>query len=1083
MKKTLLTVFVFALAFMQGLAQTPASINMQSATITTCLTQLYDDGGPASDYGSNRSDTLVIYPANPNGKVSITFHNFNTQEAVDFLYVHNGNSITAPLITTLSGAANYGTVASTAADGSLTLLFQSNAQTVSDGWFATITNDTVPEDITMIGSRTWTVSSGRFMDNGGPNLDYGNNAFSTVTLTPPNPGDKISVTFHYCEIDPGDFLYVFNGSILGVNQIATVTGTNFGTITSTAPDGSLTFQFQSNAAGTGRGWMASITVNTMPDDITPIADGIYTVSKGRFYDNGGIFSDYTDSKQATVTMLPASAGSKVSVTFHETEFASGDFLYVYNGTSTSAPLLAAITGTNVGTVKSTDASGALTFKFVSNNGGTGFGWDASISTMQQFEDVTMMARGNYNVGCLTRFYDNGGPGADYGDNQNIVTTLNPIGLVDKLTVTFHSFFTSTQDTLYIYNGSDTSAALLGSYCGNLASFAVTSTAVNGSLTFKFVTNASGNQYGWNATVACNASLPAYNIPLNSTATITTDRAYFYDSGGPGNDYDVNEISQITFSPVNPATEKMSVSFTSFITYNENDYLAVYDGPSAFSPLITKIYAYAGYGTITASAANTSGSLTFKFVSDGGANTAGWAATVGTDIFPANISLPGTYTVNSGFYYDRGGPGINYTDFVDDVTTIKPVTAGDKISLNFSYFQTYNINDYIEVHDGTSVTDPLLAKLYSAGGYGTITATNATGALTLRFVSDGGANWNGWAAEISTNATPKNISQPGNYTVSDGIFTDPSGPYFNYVDFNDGITTINPATAGSKVSLSFAYFNTYNENDYLEIHDGTSITDPVLATLHGTQGYGTITATNPTGSLTCRFVSDGGANWNGWAAVISNNATPKIISLPGTYTLNSGFMYDGSGPDVNYYDNVNTVTTVVPAVPTYKMSVAFSYLYTYNVNDHIEVFDGNSTAAPLVGDYSGNNSVFPPIITSTAADGSLTFRWTADAGANFTGFAAALSVDPCTLLKVEDVAAIQGAQLYPNPAKNSLFVELADFNNQPVELSIYNLTGQKLFSKTITQQKSELTLNYPNGIYMVTISNAKQSITKKLIIQQ
>lgn len=237
MKKALLTVLVFTVAFLQGYGQTPASINMQSATITTCLTQLYDDGGPGNDYGNNRSDTLIIYPAIMGGKVSITFHNFSTQEAVDFLYVYDGNSISEPLITTLSGAANYGTIASTAADGSLTLLFQSNGLVESDGWYATITNDTVPEDITMIGSRTWTVSSGRFMDNGGPNYNYRNNSIATVTLTPPNPGDKISVTFHDCDIDPGDFLYVFNGSTTMANQIATITGANFGTITSTAPDG------------------------------------------------------------------------------------------------------------------------------------------------------------------------------------------------------------------------------------------------------------------------------------------------------------------------------------------------------------------------------------------------------------------------------------------------------------------------------------------------------------------------------------------------------------------------------------------------------------------------------------------------------------------------------------------------------------------------------------------------------------------------------------------------------------------------------------------------------------------------------
>ena len=74
-------------------------------------------------------------------------------------------------------------------------------------------------------------------------------------------------------------------------------------------------------------------------------------------------------------------------------------------------------------------------------------------------------------------------------------------------------------------------------------------------------------------------------------------------------------------------------------------------------------------------------------------------------------------------------------------------------------------------------------------------------------------------------------------------------------------------------------------------------------------------------------------------------------------------------------------------------------------------------------------------------------------------------------------------IYPNPSYGQLTVELDQYKNQPVELSIYNMAGQKLMSKIITQHKSDLALSYPNGIYIVTLANAKQSITKKLVIQQ
>ena len=205
---------------------------------TTSFANFYDTGGEYGDYQSDENMTLTIYPENAGEKLCVTFHEFFTQSGsnADVLYVYNGNSTSAPLLAELSGV-NYGTIPSSAEDGSLTFRFVSNSGTNEFGMDATITADITPEDITMIGNATWHVSSGRFFDNGGHNANYGDNKDVTVTLIPESNSDKLSVTFQEFNTQSGtagDVLYVYDGNSTSAPLIASLSGVNWGTITSSA---------------------------------------------------------------------------------------------------------------------------------------------------------------------------------------------------------------------------------------------------------------------------------------------------------------------------------------------------------------------------------------------------------------------------------------------------------------------------------------------------------------------------------------------------------------------------------------------------------------------------------------------------------------------------------------------------------------------------------------------------------------------------------------------------------------------------------------------------------------------------------
>lgn len=102
-----------------------------------------------------------------------------------------------------------------------------------------------------------------------------------------------------------------------------------------------------------------------------------------FTDTGGASSNYTNNQLWTRTMLPSNPGLKIRVTFTSFNLeADYDYLYIYNGPNEFFPdlTLGGLTGTTLPPpFNSTDASGALTFKFYSDQGVVASGWNATIS--------------------------------------------------------------------------------------------------------------------------------------------------------------------------------------------------------------------------------------------------------------------------------------------------------------------------------------------------------------------------------------------------------------------------------------------------------------------------------------------------------------------------------------------------------------------------------------------------------------------------------------------------------------------------------------------------------------------------------
>lgn len=93
----------------------------------------------------------------------------------------------------------------------------------------------------------------------------------------------------------------------------------------------------------------------------------------------------------------------------------------------------------------------------------------------------------------------------------------------------------------------------------------------------------------------------------------------------------------------------------------------------------------------------------------------------------------------------------------------------------------------------------------------------------------------------------------------------------------------------------------------------------------------------------------------------------------------------------------------------------------------------------------------------------------------------------TTLGTEENAFANGIQVYPNPiTANQFFVALPNATEGNVALKMANLLGQEVYAATVTATGSAILVQpsktLQSGVYLLSISNGKETTTKKLIVK-
>lgn len=344
-----------------------------------------------------------------------------------------------------------------------------------------------------------------------------------------------------------------------------------------------------------------------------------------------------------------------------------------------------------------------------------------------------------------------------------------------------------------------------------------------------------------------------------------------------------------------------------------------------------------------------------------------------------ISNPTTETICSGFFYDSGSNTANYSASESYTKTICAM-AGQYPRVTFTVFNTESLTyDYLKIYDGNSTAAPLIGTWGGTTGPGTITGNNTC--LTYKFTSDGSGQYAGWEATLSC-VSPCSGTPTGGTTAA---------------------TVINGCIGYTSI---------------LSILGAT--TDPGLTYQWQSSPTATGPWTNVAGATNASYTTTVGADvfyrrvttctssGNSANSVeIGLTVSPCIIMANGTVTACSGTFYDNGGTS-NYTASQNLTQTICATAGLFPQ-VDFTSFKTESLTfDYLKIYNGNSTAAPLIGTWGGNAGPG----TIIGANNCLTFQFISDGSSQYAGWTATLScVAPCSGTPIGGTAVSSGCSSF------------------------------------------------------------------------
>jgi N-acetyl-anhydromuramyl-L-alanine amidase AmpD len=308
-------------------------------TYTNCSGTLYDSGGSTGDYTNDERIFYLIAPTNAS-EVTVTFSTLDLELNYDYLYIYDGDSYNNDLITVLNGSTLPSNI--TAYSGKMLLEFRTDCSTVASGWSAIWTCDTTA-----------------------PVCEKPTN----LNVTNLNHNDSL--------LDWDDVASASSYEIRIKQSIAS----SWTSYTSTDSE----IQISGLAANALYIWQVKSMCSSGNESVwvgdefvkeATVSDTLITACEGTLTDTGGVLGNYKNYENYTYTIAPQNASSvTLSFTSFDVEL-NYDYVYIYDGSDMSSPLLGTYTGSTL-PPNIVSSCGSLTLEFYSDISTTSSGWEAT----------------------------------------------------------------------------------------------------------------------------------------------------------------------------------------------------------------------------------------------------------------------------------------------------------------------------------------------------------------------------------------------------------------------------------------------------------------------------------------------------------------------------------------------------------------------------------------------------------------------------------------------------------------------------------------------------------------------------------
>lgn len=185
--------------------------------------------------------------------------------------------------------------------------------------------------------------------------------------------------------------------------------------------------------------------------------------------------------------------------------------------------------------------------------------------------------------------------------------------------------------------------------------------------------------------------------------------------------------------------------------------------------------------------------------------------------------------------------------------------------------------------------------------------------------------------------------------------------------------------------------------------------------------------------------------------------------------------DSGGASANYSDMETVVRTIIPNLPSKLITISFSSFSFELDYDYLYIYNGNSTAAPDLTGGGLTGSTIPGTYTSSAADGSLTVKYTSDQYLNYSGFDATIACieNP---LSVNNNSYIDFSY-FPNPTNGKVAItSKTNIEN----IAVYNVTGQLLYDNKPNNTNTTVDIaSFAQGTYFFKLMINNKEVNFKI----